>query len=85
MQQNACWVKCLIVYLQHHLGCTGQIGILINNYLKTESTSYSMACRYALVVGSDYRDWLELKSYFARSFITSLVQPFFVPCRFVCA
>lgn len=38
-----------------------------------------MACRYALVVGSDYRDWLELKSYFARSFITSLVQPFLCP------
>lgn len=38
-----------------------------------------MACRYALVVGSDYRDWLELKSYFTRSFITSLVQPFLCP------
>ena len=41
-----------------------------------------MACRYALVVGSDYRDWLELKSYFARSFITSLVQPFFCALSF---
>ena len=76
MQQNACWVKCLIVYLQHHLGCTGYIGILINNKLKTESTSSSMACRYAHCVGSDYKDGLELKSYFTRSFITSLVQPF---------
>ncbi len=66
----------MIVYLHHHLGCTGSIGILINNNLNTESTSPSMACRYALVVGSDYRDWLELKSYFTRSFITSLVQPF---------
>lgn len=38
-----------------------------------------MACRYALVVGSDYRDGLELKSYFTRSFITSLVQPLLCP------
>lgn len=37
----------------------------------------SMACRYVLCTGSDYRDGAALKSYFTRSFITSPVQPFF--------
>lgn len=36
-----------------------------------------MACRYALYVGSDYKDWKSAQIIFTRSFITSSVQLFY--------
>ena len=80
-KQEAIVTAQAVLHIYSSIGCTGQIGILINFSESPRQVVYLMACRYCAfnaAWGSDYRGRGTLKSLFTRSFIIFTGTAFFL-------
>lgn len=85
-KQEAIVTAQAVLHIYSSIGCTGQIGILINFSESPRQVVYLMACRYCAfnaAWGSDYRGRGTLKSLFTRSFIIFTGTAFFLSFFFM--